>query len=53
MKATNRLSSFDRHICEVPHKGHVLNKISIWWFNKTRHIVPNHFIDLHGYDGWL
>ena len=53
MKATNRLSSFDRHICEVPHKGHVLNKISIWWFNKTRHIVPNHFIDLHGYDGMV
>ena len=21
MKATNRLSSFDRHICEVPTKG--------------------------------
>ena len=53
MKATNRLSSFDRHICEVPHKGHVLNAFSVWWFNKTRHLVPNHFIDLHGNSGMV
>ncbi len=53
MKATNRLSSFDRHICEVPHKGHVLNTVSVWWFNQTRHIVPNHFLSLHGNSGMV
>ena len=51
MRATNRLSSFDRHICEVPFKGQVLNKISVWWFNKTRDLVPNHFLELHGTTG--
>ena len=34
MKATNRLSSFDRHICEVPMKGTVLTETSAWWFEK-------------------
>jgi len=41
---TNRLSSFDRHICDIEWKGFVLNKTSLWWFEQTRHIVPNHFI---------
>ena len=36
---SNRLSSFDRNICDIDWKGHVLNKTSTWWFNKTRHII--------------
>jgi len=44
MKATDRLSCFDRYICDIPYKGIVLNKISIWWFNKTKNDVPNHFL---------
>ena len=44
LSATDRLSAFDRQICEIPFKGAVLNNISRWWFNKTRFIVPNHFI---------
>ncbi|MBI4250060.1 phosphoribosylaminoimidazolesuccinocarboxamide synthase [Candidatus Uhrbacteria bacterium] len=39
---TNRLSAFDRIICEVPSKGAALNSISAWWFEKTAHIIPNH-----------
>lgn len=53
MKATNRLSSYDRYVCDVPYKGEMLNRISIWWFNQTRDIVPNHFIQYHGRDGMV
>ena len=41
---SNRLSAFDRHICDVPKKGTVLNLLSKYWFLKTRHIVPNHYL---------
>lgn len=44
MVATDRLSSFDRNVCEVPNKGHVLNRLSAWWFEHTRDIVPNHLV---------
>ena len=50
MKATNRLSSYDRNICNIPNKGNVLNQISIWWMNQTKHICPNHFIKQVSYD---
>lgn len=45
---SNRLSAFDRNICEIPFKGQVLNRISNWWFNKTKDLVPNHLISLEG-----
>ena len=48
MKATDRLSSFDRAICDVPNKGTVLNSLSKWWFEQTRHIVPNHMLHSYG-----
>ena len=41
---TNRLSAFDKHICEIPDKGMVLNKSSEFWFNKTAHIIDNHLV---------
>lgn len=43
---TDRISAFD-HILPVPIKGKgiVLNKLSNFWFNKTRNIVANHIID--------
>jgi len=41
---SDRLSSFDRQICEIPMKGSYLNLISSWWFKATRHIIPNHFL---------
>ena len=44
MYHSNRLSSFDRHICNIDWKGHCLNLTSVWWFENTRHIIPNHLI---------
>ena len=41
---TDRLSSFDRHICDVPGKGNLLLETSLFWMNHTRNIVPNHVI---------
>lgn len=43
---TDRLSAFDRIIGAVPRKGEVLNRLSWWWFESTRHIVANHAVSL-------
>jgi len=42
--ATDRHSSFDRIIAYVPGKGEVLNRLSAFWFEETRDIVPNHVL---------
>jgi phosphoribosylaminoimidazole-succinocarboxamide synthase len=40
---TDRLSAFDVVLpSPIPDKGRVLNSISNFWFDKTRHLVPNH-----------
>jgi phosphoribosylaminoimidazole-succinocarboxamide synthase len=40
---TDRLSAFDVVLPDpIPDKGWVLNSISNFWFERTRHIVPNH-----------
>ncbi|MFC1784242.1 phosphoribosylaminoimidazolesuccinocarboxamide synthase [Candidatus Neomarinimicrobiota bacterium] len=44
--ATDRQSAFDRILAAIPFKGQVLNLTSAWWFEKTKHIVKNHVIDL-------
>ena len=41
---TDRQSAFDRQLATVPCKGQVLNMISLWWFQQSKHIVPNHII---------
>ena len=41
---TDRHSSFDRIIAHIPWKGQVLNQVSAFWFEKTKHIVPNHVL---------
>ncbi len=41
---TDRLSAFDRNLVSVPYKGQVLNLTSAWWFEKTKHLVPNHVL---------
>lgn len=41
---TDRLSAFDRVLGLVPYKGQVLNQLSAFWFEATRHIVPNHVL---------
>jgi phosphoribosylaminoimidazole-succinocarboxamide synthase len=42
--ATDRHSSFDRIIAYVPGKGEVLNRLSAYWFEQTKDIVPNHLL---------
>ncbi|OQR81595.1 phosphoribosylaminoimidazole-succinocarboxamide synthase [Thraustotheca clavata] len=42
--STDRQSAFDRQLASVPCKGQVLTLTSAWWFNATKHIVPNHVI---------
>jgi phosphoribosylaminoimidazole-succinocarboxamide synthase len=40
---TDRLSAFDVVLPDpIPDKGRVLNTISNFWFERTRHIVPTH-----------
>jgi phosphoribosylaminoimidazole-succinocarboxamide synthase len=42
---SDRISAFDRVLkTPVPMKGAVLNKITNFWFENTRHIIPNHFL---------
>ena len=33
---SDRLSSFDRHICDVTGKGHVLTESSVFWFDRIK-----------------
>ena len=43
--ATDRISAFDFVLPNgIPDKGMVLNQLSVFWFNKTKHIIPNHLI---------
>lgn len=47
MVATDRISAFDVVLpTGIPEKGVVLCQISAFWFRKTGHIIPNHFISL-------
>lgn len=42
---TDRISAFDVVLPNgVPGKGIVLNELSRFWFDKTKSIVPNHFL---------
>jgi len=43
--STDRLSAFDVVLPDpIPHKGKVLNQLSVFWMKKTNHIAPNHLI---------
>ncbi len=45
MVASDRISAFDVVLPEpIPDKGKVLTQMSIFWFETTGAIVPNHFI---------
>ena len=45
--ATDRISAFDVVLpCGIPNKGLVLNKLSAFWFNQTRDLVPNHLVEV-------
>jgi phosphoribosylaminoimidazole-succinocarboxamide synthase len=46
MIATDRISAFDVVLPNgIPDKGTVLNQVSVFWFGKTYHIVPNHLVE--------
>jgi phosphoribosylaminoimidazole-succinocarboxamide synthase len=45
MVATDRISAFDSILPDgIPDKGAVLTQLSAFWFERTREVVPNHFI---------
>ncbi|MGH8677029.1 MAG: phosphoribosylaminoimidazolesuccinocarboxamide synthase [Burkholderiales bacterium] len=44
---TDRLSAFDVVLpTPVPGKGRVLTAMSIFWFKKLAHVMPNHHLDV-------
>jgi len=46
--ATDRLSAFDVIMNEgIPDKGKILNRISKFWFDFTKEIIPNHLISMN------
>jgi phosphoribosylaminoimidazole-succinocarboxamide synthase len=46
MITTDRLSAFDRVLTTVPFKGELLNRLTVFWFEKTKHLAPNHILDV-------
>ena len=43
--ASDRISAFDYVLATgIPHKGQVLNQISLFWFDFLADVVPNHLI---------
>ena len=56
--ATDRISAFDVVIPNgIPLKGHVLNRLSSFWFRRTADIIPNHMTeavdDVHSLDSYV
>src|SRR5207249_3567472 len=46
MITTDRLSAFDRVLTTVPFKGELLNRLTVFWFEKTKDVTPNHILDV-------
>lgn len=45
--STDRISAFDSVLPNgIPSKGEALNRLSVYWFNETRDIMPNHVLDV-------
>src|SRR5580658_5502476 len=45
MVASDRISTYDAvHPTPIPDKGKVLAGLSVFWFDKTSHIVANHLL---------
>ncbi|MBO3803347.1 MAG: phosphoribosylaminoimidazolesuccinocarboxamide synthase [Candidatus Brockarchaeota archaeon] len=43
--STDRISAFDVVLPNgIPHKGEALNRLSAYWFNETKDIIPNHVV---------
>lgn len=51
MVCTDRISAFDNILeSPIPKKGEVLNKMSKFWFDFTKDVVPNHMISIDAAD---
>jgi len=47
MVTTDRISAFDVVLpTGIPEKGRILNKMSAFWFEQTKHLIPNHLVAL-------
>src|SRR5205823_7342466 len=45
MVASDRISTYDAvHPTAIPDKGKVLTGLSVFWFERTAHIVANHML---------
>ena len=54
MVATDRISAFDIVLpTSIPDKGAILCQLSAFWFQQTRHIVPNHLVALAAGSSYL
>ena len=43
--ATDRLSAYDCILPNgIPGRGRVLTEMSVFWFDRTKEIIPNHLI---------
>lgn len=43
---TDRVSAFDRVLGTLPLKGQVLNRLAAFWFEQTKHLAPNHVLEV-------
>lgn len=43
---TDRISAFDRSLGVLPLKGQILNSVARFWFEQTKHLVPNHVLEV-------
>jgi phosphoribosylaminoimidazole-succinocarboxamide synthase len=43
---SDRISAFDVVLGTLPFKGQVLNQIAQFWFEETKHIAPNHVLEV-------
>lgn len=51
MVCTDRISAFDNILeSPIPKKGEVLNKMSKFWFDFTKDVIPNHMISIDAAD---
>ncbi|KAF8074641.1 hypothetical protein FPV67DRAFT_1619183 [Lyophyllum atratum] len=43
--ATDRISAYDVILKNgIPDKGKLLTQLSLFWFEKLKHVIPNHFV---------
>lgn len=45
ISTSDRISAFDRVLSTIPYKGEVLNRLSLFWFENTAGIIPNHILE--------